>query len=477
MSKPKLFNWRKHLPVHPAADLFPLLPPDELKALAADIKANDLHTQIVLTKDGLLLDGRNRLDALASLGCLGANSEGAITCSVPIWWRDYSDDPYTFVISANIHRRHLTGEQKDKLIAELLKARPEQSNRAIAKQVKADDKTVGKVRRKMEATAEIPQLEKTVGADGKARKQPAAKPKKTKAEIAERDREVMIGVMNGTIGDACIMREMAAEAAAKALADDPQQSAEQRKAEYAAAEPEPADTGDKAPSKSAEERWQEDIRMCALESSTTREAWEESFGKEWSSYTITPEMIDAADQAAQEWNEIAGLLRTEAGELHTQPVPARKYVDLLVRANKLEDRNSELSAALNAKEQQASRNWPVDMKPKQVKRRDDCLKQIAAWQRALEQLYGEVTGQPSWRVEITTKDGRRLGNGARFGTHGEAEKYKARVAADTAEAYAAGEVIPCGTDKANMEVVGDQVHFQHGDCVLLDWREIEGTKS
>ena len=36
--------------------------------------------------------------------------------------------------------------------------------------MKRDDKTVGKVRRELEATAEIPQLEKTVGKDGKARK-------------------------------------------------------------------------------------------------------------------------------------------------------------------------------------------------------------------------------------------------------------------------------------------------------------------
>jgi hypothetical protein len=72
------------------------------------------------------------------------------------------------------------------------------------------------------------------------------------------------------------------------------------------------------------------------------------------------------------------------------------YFDLHKRARKLEDRNKELSAALNAKEAEASRDWPADMTPRQLKRRDDCLKQIAAWQRQLEQLYGEVTGTPSY---------------------------------------------------------------------------------
>ena len=81
----------------------------------------------------------------------------------------FNGDPYAFVLSANLHRRHLTPEQKRELIVKVLKAKPEQSNRQTAKQVKADDKTVAKVRSELEATAEIPQLNKTTGRDGKAR--------------------------------------------------------------------------------------------------------------------------------------------------------------------------------------------------------------------------------------------------------------------------------------------------------------------
>src|SRR5262249_35114546 len=90
----------------------------------------------------------------------------------------YSDqitDPVAYVISANVLRRHLNAEQKRELIGKLLKAQPEKSNRQIAKIARADDKTVGTVRAGLEATAEIPQLKKTVGADGKARKQPTKK--------------------------------------------------------------------------------------------------------------------------------------------------------------------------------------------------------------------------------------------------------------------------------------------------------------
>jgi hypothetical protein len=79
-------------------------------------------------------------------------------------------DPEAFVISANIHRRHLTAEQKRELIAKLIKADPARSDRQIAETAKVDNKTVGKVREKLEATEEIPQLTETTGKDGKRRK-------------------------------------------------------------------------------------------------------------------------------------------------------------------------------------------------------------------------------------------------------------------------------------------------------------------
>jgi hypothetical protein len=62
----KLFDWRDHLEVHPAADPFPLMSADELKALADDIRKNGLRQDIVIGDDeeGGLLDGRNRLDAI-----------------------------------------------------------------------------------------------------------------------------------------------------------------------------------------------------------------------------------------------------------------------------------------------------------------------------------------------------------------------------------------------------------------------------
>jgi hypothetical protein len=225
-------SWRDTLPVHAACEMFPLMSPDELRDLGEDIKQNGLLSPILLwTYDRLnddepvwLLDGRNRLDALeVALGrpvrvvcrvrrdhsnkfkiwtietdgddgkatpitnyLIPASVDLLTLSHVLVLGGNEDIDPFAYVISANIHRRHLTTEQKRDLIGKLLQARPAQSNVTIAKQVKVDDKTVAKVRRELEATSEIPKLEKTVGADGKGRRRPAKKtPRARKASATD----------------------------------------------------------------------------------------------------------------------------------------------------------------------------------------------------------------------------------------------------------------------------------------------------
>jgi hypothetical protein len=67
-------TWRNILKIHPAADLFPLMSPEELRVLGKDIGANGLTSPIVLWRDQsgivFLLDGRNRLDAIELEGTL-----------------------------------------------------------------------------------------------------------------------------------------------------------------------------------------------------------------------------------------------------------------------------------------------------------------------------------------------------------------------------------------------------------------------
>jgi len=85
--------------VHPAADLFPMLPGDELQALAEDIRANGLAVPVVIDAENRIVDGRNRLAA-----CKLAGVE-------PRFEQLGARDPLTYIFSMNISRRHLTKGQ------------------------------------------------------------------------------------------------------------------------------------------------------------------------------------------------------------------------------------------------------------------------------------------------------------------------------------------------------------------------------
>ena len=90
---------------------------------------------------------------------------------MPSWNSD--TDPYEYVKSANIHRRHLTAEKKREAIANLIKATPGKSDRQIAKTAKASPTFVGKVRAEMEAKGEVSTVDTRT--DAKGVKQPARK--------------------------------------------------------------------------------------------------------------------------------------------------------------------------------------------------------------------------------------------------------------------------------------------------------------
>src|ERR1700730_9308696 len=173
-------NWRDHIDVHPAAEMFPLLSETELKELGTDIKKNGLASRVVMWRDqesekDFVLDVRNRLDAMARASLdLDINKHFE-------WRLSTKTDPYEYVISANIHRRHLTAEDKRELIVKVLKAKPEGSDRSIAKLAKVSPTTVGAVR----STVQSGQLEKRIGADGKARKQPARRLKHTNPDCPD----------------------------------------------------------------------------------------------------------------------------------------------------------------------------------------------------------------------------------------------------------------------------------------------------
>jgi hypothetical protein len=169
----------------------------ELKELALDIEKNGLRAPLVgweSSEGQFLLDGRNRLDAMALLGLLYETADhhvGLMKWTGKQWtggkqWRDrpghyieyefqnfHDGDPYAIALSFNVHRRHLTPEQRRERIVELLKANPEQSNRRIGGMIDADHKTVAAIRQRAEAGGEIPHLEKHT--DARGRRQSATK--------------------------------------------------------------------------------------------------------------------------------------------------------------------------------------------------------------------------------------------------------------------------------------------------------------
>ena len=96
---------------HPYAELFPMMPEDELRELAADIKVNGQREDIT-TLDGMILDGRNRYRACEIAG-------------VEPMTRGYlGDNPLAFVLSSNLHRRHLDASQRAMVATRLANLSP-----------------------------------------------------------------------------------------------------------------------------------------------------------------------------------------------------------------------------------------------------------------------------------------------------------------------------------------------------------------
>ena len=91
--------------VHPVANLFPMLPSEELQELADSIKQDGQLQPIVLSPSGRLLDGRNRLAA-----CKLVKVE-------PVF-EVYEGDEDAYALTVNVARRHLTKGQRAMIAAQ-----------------------------------------------------------------------------------------------------------------------------------------------------------------------------------------------------------------------------------------------------------------------------------------------------------------------------------------------------------------------
>jgi ribosomal protein S14 len=186
--------------------------PDELKALGENIVKNGLQAPITVMAyrvDGewlyQLLDGRNRLDAIELVGFntiaakrsrgraerrkLGRDCGLDLFLGLPdenvaINYIFPPDDPYAFIASANIHRRHLTAEQRQDLLIKLIARAPEKSDRQIGEEIGVDHKTIARARTKGEDVGRIPHV--STRTDTKGRQQPAKRAPTSRAKPANK---------------------------------------------------------------------------------------------------------------------------------------------------------------------------------------------------------------------------------------------------------------------------------------------------
>lgn len=98
--------WPADVPVHPAAELFPLMTGTDFAELVKDVHSNGLLQPIVRTQGGQILDGRNRYRA-----CVQAGVEPT--------YAEHAGEPWRYVISTNLHRRHLTDSQRATIAAKI----------------------------------------------------------------------------------------------------------------------------------------------------------------------------------------------------------------------------------------------------------------------------------------------------------------------------------------------------------------------
>jgi hypothetical protein len=134
------------LGVHPAAELFPLMKGPEFGLLVEDIAEHGLREPILMYQ-GVMLDGRNRLRA-----CEIAGVEPRF-----VEW-DGIGSPLAFVLSRNLHRRHLNEGQRA-IIAARAKGmfEEEAAERERAHQFKARGKAGTEMATRSVADAPSPQ--------------------------------------------------------------------------------------------------------------------------------------------------------------------------------------------------------------------------------------------------------------------------------------------------------------------------------
>lgn len=95
---------KQTLELHPLCTYFPRMSEAEFNALKDNIQSNG-QTHPIYTLDGMILDGGNRYRALCELGI------------DPVVIEYTGSNPTQFILSSNLHRRHLTQGQSAAIVS------------------------------------------------------------------------------------------------------------------------------------------------------------------------------------------------------------------------------------------------------------------------------------------------------------------------------------------------------------------------
>ncbi len=142
--------------------LLPDLTAEEFAALKADIADRGVLVPVEYDESGHILDGHHRVRACTELG-------------IAEWPRITRSgmtevEKRAHVRALNLHRRHLSVEQRRALIADAIREAPERSDRQIAASLQVSHPTVSKVRSGLETAGEVEPASTTI--DTLGREQP-----------------------------------------------------------------------------------------------------------------------------------------------------------------------------------------------------------------------------------------------------------------------------------------------------------------
>lgn len=108
---------------HPLANLFPMMGEAEHAELVEDVRRRGIRSKIVL-HEGLILDGRNRYLAGVAAGIIMPGvfempGGGEYLPQFRAFVEEHDGAPLAFVLSTNLHRRHLSESQRAMVAAKL----------------------------------------------------------------------------------------------------------------------------------------------------------------------------------------------------------------------------------------------------------------------------------------------------------------------------------------------------------------------